>query len=83
MSKRQKLLNKILSGGNDIRFDEMCDLLKYMGFEWRNNGSSHFIFRKAGLSELIDIQEANGGMCKTYQIRQIKILFEKEGIRYV
>ncbi|MBI4823109.1 MAG: type II toxin-antitoxin system HicA family toxin [Nitrospirae bacterium] len=40
MSKHEKLLLKILRGTADanIHFDELCDLLKNLGFEMRVRG---------------------------------------------
>jgi hypothetical protein len=47
MGKHEKLLLKILSGASDanIHFEDLCNLLKNLGFEERISGSHH-IFRK-------------------------------------
>ncbi len=56
MAKYEKLLHKILSGTSDanIQFDDLCNLLKNLGFEVRVR-SSHHIFRKEGVIEKINI----------------------------
>lgn len=72
MERHQKLLEKVLDGRADaaIRFDELCFLLKRLGFEVRIRGS-HFLFRKAGISEKINIQR-DGAQAKPYQVRQVR-----------
>lgn len=77
MSKIDKLILKILVGNSDnnIKFDELYNLLLYLGFEVRKKGS-HNIFRKDGLSAIINLQE-DGSMAKNYQVRQVRrILIE-------
>jgi len=47
MGKHEKLLLKILSGTSDanIQFEDLCSLLKHLGFDMRIKGSHH-MFRK-------------------------------------
>ena len=54
MSKWDKLLDRILSMSNDIRFDELRKVLENYGYTMRqpNGGSSHYTFRKAGRSPI-------------------------------
>jgi len=70
--KEKKLLLKILSGKSDanIKFDELMDLLKSLGFEMRIKGSHH-IFRKEGVREKINLQKA-GNKAKPYQVKQVR-----------
>ncbi len=72
MGKHEKLLLKILSGTSDanIRFDDLCNLLKSFGFEVRVKGSHH-IFRKAGILEKINLQRS-GDSAKPYQVKQVR-----------
>ena len=69
-SPRDKLLDGILGGASDanIAFDELCQLLRRMGFDERIRGSHH-IFRKHGVEEKINLQR-DGNKAKTYQVRQ-------------
>ena len=46
MSKWDKLLKRICSLSKDLRFDELRKVLESYGYKM--NGSSHYIFRKAG-----------------------------------
>jgi predicted RNA binding protein YcfA (HicA-like mRNA interferase family) len=77
MTKRQKLISKILTGTSDanIGFDEMCGLLKSLGFENRVKGS-HCIFYKTGIDEIINIQPKEG-KAKAYQVKQVREIIVK------
>ena len=57
MRKYDKLLLKILKGRSDanIAFEDLRKLLLKLGFEERKRGS-HYIFRKEGVEEKINIQ---------------------------
>lgn len=48
MSKWDKLLNRILTMSDDIRFDELKKVLESYGYVMRQpgSGSSHYTFRK-------------------------------------
>lgn len=72
MSQREKLLAAILSGGQDknISFTEIRSLLEWLGFECRVRGD-HFIYTKAGVDEIINIQP-KAGKAKPYQVKQIR-----------
>jgi predicted RNA binding protein YcfA (HicA-like mRNA interferase family) len=57
MSQDAKLLNKILLGNADanIPFDQLCQLLKKLGFDERIRGSHH-IFTQAEIEEILNLQ---------------------------
>ena len=82
MGKYEKLLFQILRGTSDsnIRFEELCQLLRRFGFEERTRGSHH-IFRKAGIEEKVNLQQG-GRQAKAYQVRQVRnvILKYKLGV---
>ena len=50
MSKWDKLLERILSLSNDLRFSELQKVLESYGYMMKqpNGGSSHYTFRKDG-----------------------------------
>lgn len=77
MGKYQKLLHKILSGASDknIKFIDLCNLMKKLGFEERSSGSHH-IFRKARIKELVNLQR-DGDKAKAYQVRNIRNIIKK------
>ena len=72
MGKYEKLILQILSGTSDanIKFEDLCNLLKNLGFEMRVRGSHH-IFRKEGIVEKINLQR-EGNKAKPYQVKQIR-----------
>ena len=69
MSQRDKLLLKILRGTSDadIPFDQLCQLLKRLGFEQRIRGSHH-IFYMDGIEEILNLQPKQG-KGKAYQVK--------------
>ena len=74
MSKRQKLLEKIVFGRSDrsIGFEELCGVLIDLDFELRINGSHH-IFTRAEIPEILNIQPV-GHEAKAYQVKQVREL---------
>ena len=72
MSKYDKLLVQILRGTSDanISFDDLCKLLKKLGFEERIRGSHH-IFTKDNVEEILNMQP-KGGKSKPYQVKQVR-----------
>lgn len=72
MGRYEKLLLKILRGTSDanIDFDDLCQLLRHLGFEERIKGSHH-IFRKEGVEDRINLQQ-DGSKAKPYQVRQVR-----------
>lgn len=81
MNKHQKLLEKILRGGSDanIAFHDLVGLLHQLGFEERIRGGHH-TFRRAGIVEKPNIQ-CDGNKAKSYQVRQIRELILRYGLR--
>jgi len=77
MGKHDKLLLKILGGASDanIPFEDLCILLKHLGFEMRVRGSHH-IFRKDGVTEKLNLQR-DGSMAKPYQVKQVRMVIVK------
>ena len=54
MTRWDKLLERICSLSNDLRFDELRRVLQSYGYEMHNprGGSSHCTFRKPGCSPI-------------------------------
>ncbi len=77
MSKQDKLLTKILLGNADanIPFEQLCQLLKQLGFDERIRGSHH-IFTKEAIEEILNLQPKQG-KAKSYQVKQIRNLILK------
>jgi hypothetical protein len=73
VTRRAKVLERLLSGSADtgFRFDELCALLRAMGFSERHSGGSHHIFTRDGVGEILNLQP-RGGAAKPYQVRQVR-----------
>ena len=82
MSKQDKLLIKILLGNSDanIPFEQLCQLLRKLGFDQRIGGSHH-IFTKEGVEEILNLQPKQG-KAKAYQVKQIRSLILKYKLGY-
>lgn len=76
MTRKQRLLQKILSGSKNVQFDEMVTLTEAFGFHLSRVRGSHHIFAHAGIPELVNLQNV-GGKAKPYQIRQFLRLVER------
>lgn len=72
MARYDKLLVRILRGTSDrnISFRELCQLLRWLGFEERIRGSHH-IFTKDDVEEILNLQP-KGAMAKAYQVKQVR-----------
>ena len=77
MNKPNKTFERILRGTSDanISFNEICELLRNMGFEERVRGSHH-IFTKDGIAEILNLQP-DGNKAKPYQVKQVRNVFLK------
>ena len=77
MAHYEKLLSKVLRGTSDanIPFNELCGLLRFLGFEERIRGSHH-IFSRDGVEEILNLQPV-GMQAKNYQVKQVRNLILK------
>ncbi|MBR3683929.1 MAG: type II toxin-antitoxin system HicA family toxin [Lachnospiraceae bacterium] len=74
-----KTYEHIMQGHDkNIRFTELCRTLKNANFYCRIKGDHH-IFTRDDIPEIINIQPL-GKMAKAYQVKQIRMLFEKYNI---
>lgn len=78
MNKR-KLLEKILSGSKNIRFDDLVALAESYGFRLSRINGSHHIFVHPNIPEQLNLQNVKG-KAKPYQTRQLLKLVEKHNL---
>jgi hypothetical protein len=80
MGKHQRLLLTILQGRSDanISFDDLCNLLRQLGFAERTRGSHH-MFHKSGIEEMLNLQR-DGNKAKPYQVRQVRSVLLRHGL---
>jgi predicted RNA binding protein YcfA (HicA-like mRNA interferase family) len=76
MSKKRKLLEKILTGSKNIRFDELVTLVEAFGFTLSRVNGSHHIFTHPEISEIVNLQNKQGKAIP-YQVRQFLSLIEQ------
>lgn len=76
-----KILAAVLEADrdNNILFSDLQRLLDYLGFRHRVKGS-HFIYWREGIDEIINIQ-SEGGKAKAYQVKQVRSIIHKYGLR--
>ncbi|HLG17213.1 MAG TPA: type II toxin-antitoxin system HicA family toxin [Blastocatellia bacterium] len=72
MAKHERTLLHILRGASDadISFEDLCGLLRHLGFDERIRGSHH-IFTKDGVEEILNLQP-KGAKAKPYQLKQVR-----------
>ena len=76
MSKRRKILAKILAGSRNVAFNDVVRLVEGFGFRLSRVSGSHHIFVHPSTTELLNLQNVNGH-AKPYQIRQLMDLVER------
>ena len=76
MSKTDKVLERILSGQADrtVNFDELCRLLRHLGFAERIRGSHH-VFKMPNVPAIV--LQADAAHAKSYQIRQVRQILKQ------
>ena len=74
MGKPEKTPERVLRGtsDNNIEFNDLCGLLRYLKFSERIRGDHH-IFTRDDIREIINIQP-RGGKAKPYQVKQVREL---------
>ena len=77
MTKYKSVLEQVLRGTADanIRFTDLCGLLKKLGFQERIKGSHH-IFSRGNVEEILNLQPT-GNKAKPYQVKQVRNLVLK------
>ena len=74
MDKRQLLL-RISNNPNNVDFKDFIRIIDAFGFILKRSHGSHFIYKKPGVSQLINVQNVNG-KAKSYQVRQFLDILE-------
>lgn len=77
---RRKLLEKILSGSKNIRFNDLVRLVEGFGFVLSRVRGSHHIFEHPKIPEILNLQNDNGH-AKPYQVKQFLQLVEQHNLK--
>mgnify|MGYP003394637344 CR=1 FL=1 len=78
--KKQKLLEKLLRGSKNVRFDELVAVVEAFGFHLSRVNGSHHIFTHPQIPELVNLQNQKG-KAKPYQVRQFLTLVEQYNLQ--
>jgi len=78
VSLNKKFLLKLLSGLSDknIEFRDLRKLMIDLGFKERIKGD-HYIFIKADVLEILNLQPLKDGKAKPYQVKQVRNIILK------
>lgn len=82
MSKKDKLIDRLMSKPKDFTFDEMASLLSYFGYDLKQGGTGSGIkFTKEGSNEIINFHKPHpNGMLKRYVLDQVIEKLRKDGL---
>lgn len=82
MSRKDKLIDRLLKKPKDFNFDEMKSLLSYFGYELRQGGTGSGVkFIKNGSNEVINFHKPHSnGILKRYVLDQVIEKLRKEGL---
>lgn len=76
VTRKRKLLEKILAGSKNIRFSDMLTLASAFGFVPDRISGSHHILIHPKIPELVNLQDVQG-KAKPYQVKQFLALVEQ------
>lgn len=76
ITQKQKLLRKLLTGSNNIAFNDMGAIVEAFGFNLSRVNGSHHIFENTAIGEQLNLQNKKG-KAKPYQIKQFLQLVEQ------
>ena len=77
MSKRDKLIQKILKGNSDITPDEAMKILRMLDFKASSTDGSHLTFRKPHCQSVTIVITQNP--LKSYLIEKLQETLKNEG----
>jgi predicted RNA binding protein YcfA (HicA-like mRNA interferase family) len=77
MSKREKLIQKILKGEADVTPDEAVKILKMLDFMASPTGGSHLTFRKPNCQSVTIVLTQD--FIKPYLLEKLQETLRKEG----
>ncbi|HBA68401.1 MAG TPA: hexulose-6-phosphate isomerase [Lachnospiraceae bacterium] len=82
MSKKDKLIDRLLKKPKDFTFDEMESLLSYFGYRLKRSGTGSGVkFIKDGSNEVINFHKPHpSGTLKRYVMDQVIEKLRKDGL---
>ncbi len=82
MSKKDKLIDRLLKKPKDYTFDEMVSLLSYFGYELKQGGTGSGVkFIKNDSNEVINFHKPHpSGILKKYVLNQVIEKLRRDGL---
>jgi predicted RNA binding protein YcfA (HicA-like mRNA interferase family) len=80
MTKKRKLVQKLLSGSRNIRFSEVQAVVEAFGFQLNRISGSHHIYIHPAVPEIINLQNVDG-KAKPYQVKQFLEIVERYNLQ--
>lgn len=82
MSKKDKLIKRLLKKPKDFTFDEMETLLSYFDYELKQGGTGSGVkFMKIGSNDVINFHKPHpNGILKRYILDQVIEKLRKDGL---
>lgn len=81
LSKKQKLLERFKAQPSDFTWDEMCSLLKGLGFSVISGAGSRYKFFKEDSGLIISLHKPHPGkIVKHYAMKQVMEKLNEEGL---
>ena len=82
MSKKDKLIDRLLKKPKDFTFDEIESLLSYFGYELKQGGIGTGVkFIRVGSNEVINFHKPHpSGILKRYVLEQVIEKLRKDGL---
>lgn len=81
LGKKRKILQKILAGSKNVRFEDFLTLVEAVGFILERIQGSHRIYKHPHVPDLLSLQPSQEGQAKPYQMRQFLRLMEEYQLR--
>ncbi len=79
MAQKEKIYYKALDSATNVKFNELCNLAKAVGYKFRNQKGSHKTYKHPDHPSMMNFQpdNKNKGMAKPYQVRQLLSAIEQ------
>jgi hypothetical protein len=74
--RRREIYETLIRNPRNIRSEFLCKAAIRFGFTRKGGKGSHQVFTRAGIAEILNVQEVSG-KAKPYQVKQLCRVIEK------